>query len=105
MPDAALLPDADALLVPLLELLLLLPQASRISVAIPAAPPVRAVRRVIWRQRLNGLSSSLRSSHSRRSTASWMRSSSAIWVSSLLGDARSSSSRTLSQTDAGVDPP
>src|SRR5436305_9524498 len=53
-----------------LDLLLLPPQASRIIAAIPAAPPLSAVRRVSWRHRLTGVSSSLRSSHSRRSTAS-----------------------------------
>src|SRR5205823_8142103 len=58
-----------------LELELEPPQASRIIAATPAAPPVSALRRVNWRQRLTGVSSSLRSSHSRRSTASPMKSS------------------------------
>src|ERR1700755_2672868 len=70
---APLLEAAVAVPVPVAEGVLELEletHASRIAAAIPAAAPVRAVRRVNWRQRLGGVSSSLRSSHSRRSTAS-----------------------------------
>jgi hypothetical protein len=53
MLEAALLPDAAlAVPVPVAELELELeldPQASRIAAATPAAAPVRAVRRDIWR--------------------------------------------------------
>ena len=73
MLEAALPPPAaEAVLVPPLELELELepPHASIIIAAIPAAPPVSAVRRVNWRRRLCGVSSCLRSSHSSRSTAS-----------------------------------
>src|SRR6059058_495489 len=62
-----LLPDAEALLVLLPDEP---PQASSTMAAMPAAPPDSAVRRVIWRRRLYGVASSLRSSHSRRSIAS-----------------------------------
>src|SRR5438067_13931149 len=80
MPAAAP-PPLDAL-----ELELELdPHASRTIAAMPAAPPVSAVRRVRWRQRLNGLSSSLRSSHSSRSIASPKNSVSDM-LSPLIGD-------------------
>src|SRR5947209_6195085 len=54
------------------------PHASSTIAAMPAAPPLRAVRRVNWRRRLRGVSSSLRSSHSSRSIASPIRSDSDI---------------------------
>ena len=88
IPAAALPPvaaEAVPVLVALLELeppeLLELeldppPHACRIRAPIPAAPPVSAVRRVICRNFLKGVSSSLRSSHSSRSIASWTTSSS-----------------------------
>src|SRR5437588_384868 len=90
MPAAPLPPLAEAVEVDLE----LDPQASRIIAAMPAAPPVSAVRRVNWRQRLYEVSSSLRSSHSRRSTASWITSSSDKAFSSLsnLGGTTSASS-------------
>jgi hypothetical protein len=46
MPEAALPPPVAADALPLELLLLLPPQASSITAAIPAAPPVSAVRRV-----------------------------------------------------------
>src|SRR3954465_7218588 len=49
---------------------LLPPHAAMIAVARPAPAPVRAVRRVIARQRASGVSCSLPSAHSRRSIAS-----------------------------------
>src|SRR5437660_501471 len=74
---AAELPPLAAEAVPVpLELELDPPQASRITAPIPAAAPVRAVRRVSCRILLKGVSSSLRSSHSSRSRASWTTSSS-----------------------------
>src|SRR5665213_951504 len=92
MPAAALPPVAADALPVMLELVLELeleldpPQACRINAAMPAAPPVSAVRRVSCRIRLYGLSSSGRSSHSSRSIASWMRSSLAMCCSSLSPD-------------------
>src|SRR4051812_32973904 len=50
--------------------LLLPPHAEMMAVARPAPAPVSAVRRVIARQRDSGVSSSLPSTHSRRSIAS-----------------------------------
>jgi hypothetical protein len=82
IPAAALPPvaaDAVPVLVALeleLELELEPPHACRINAPMPAAPPVSAVRRVSCRILLNGVSSSLRSSHSSRSMASWTTSSS-----------------------------
>src|SRR5947209_19571538 len=96
MPDAALPPLAA------LELELELePHASSTIAAIPAAPPVSAVRRVTWRQRLNGVSSALRSSHSSRSMASPKNSVSDISLLSVGGSGR----RLPSQTETAQSSP
>src|SRR5262249_17402855 len=52
------------------------PHAASIVATIPAAPPVKALRLVNARSFDAGVSSSLASAHSRRSTASWTGSSS-----------------------------
>ena len=89
MLDAALELELDAAEAVELELELE-PHAWSVIAATPAAPPVRAVRRVTWCH-LDFLDSpwayfcsSLFSSHSSRSTTSWTRSSSAsdMWCSS-----------------------
>src|SRR5919109_2170970 len=92
-PAAGDPPWARAAVVPVVDSFFPPPQACRISVARPAAPPVSAVRRDTSRQRLCGVSSCLPSAHSRRSmtssAASRLRRSTDSWsdTSSSLLDA------------------
>ncbi len=88
--------DAVAVPVPVFGVLWLEPpHACSAIAAMPAAPPVSAVRRVTCFMRLAGLSGSLRSSHSSRSTTSPMKSSSDMHCSSLCAGRR--------PKDVGVD--
>src|SRR2546423_12628116 len=87
-----------------LELEELDPHASNANAAIPAAPPVSAVRRVNCRKRLYGLSSSSRSSHSSRSTASPTTSSADILAPLSDGNGRIPGGSTLSHAPRAVHP-
>src|SRR4051812_23933635 len=84
---------------------LLEPQAGSMALAIPAAPPVRAARRLSARMRVAGVSSCLLSAHSRRSNASWTGSSSDIQNSSSVDGRMLAITFHASQPDGGRPPP
>src|SRR3954454_19163814 len=69
---------------------LLPPHAAMIAVAMPAAPPVRAVRRVTARFLVSGVCSCFDSAHSRRSSASLTKSDSWSGTSGSLPDGSAS---------------